>query len=227
MLPFLRSYKKTLIAVCLACLLAGGLVLSIYGEQVIPFAQTITLQGWDYLQENTFLFYLALAILPAFGAPISPFYLAAPALHNGDLLPAFIGCSAALAINTSLGFGMAKGVGRPLCIHFLKKLGYTIPTIPLHQENRAIFLFRITPGLPFCVQNVVLGLAGVAYYRYILISYTIQFAWLAAFLTLGKSITKGNTGLIIAAILMIIALGVGIKMYLSHQQRKHQDINLP
>jgi uncharacterized membrane protein YdjX (TVP38/TMEM64 family) len=58
-------------------------------------------------------------------------------------------------------------------------------------------VFRITPGIPFFLQNYVLGLARVPFRTYFIVSLLAQTAWTFGFVISGGAIFEGNFGLAI------------------------------
>ena len=72
-------------------------------------------------------FFLALAVLPAFGAPVTPFYLLAGASFGTTAaIPIVLG---GLAGNVALSYVMARWVVCPLIVRIVKHLGYDIPVV--------------------------------------------------------------------------------------------------
>ena len=202
----------------------GGCAVILSDAETMSIIRAECEELFAYLQSSPLIFYIALAILPSLGAPMSVFYLTAPAMHDDSFMLPLIGCSIALLSNSSIGFWLAKGIGRPIAIKLMAKLGYKVPEIPKDQEARAVLLLRITPGLPYCIQNVILGLAGIGYWKYILVSWLVGICWIIAFLTLGKSIMEGNAPLIIFGVSLFVALILITRMIRKKANRSSKEL---
>lgn len=226
LIHFLKKRPRLIIAgACLSAvvfLALGGLLLS--SDTVMYELKSAIVWFWEALKVTSpWYYYAALAILPALGAPISPLILLAPALHG---LPIAIGgVAVALFFNISLGYWLTIGIARPLACRIIEFFGYKIPMIRPENERRLIILFRVTPGLPFCVQNVMLGLAGVSYLPYLAISWGIIFVTALGFLTLGESLTQGSGGLVFLAVSLIIVFAVLIKMLRKRTAQSGEDLD--
>jgi len=80
-------------------------------------------------------------------------------------LPAFAFCAVALLVNFTAGYWLARcGVRLPLTRR-LERRGWRIPQLSAGDESMAILILRVTPGVPLCIQNYLLGLAGVKFGR--------------------------------------------------------------
>ncbi|MGE9290433.1 MAG: VTT domain-containing protein [Puniceicoccales bacterium] len=123
-------------------------------------------------------FWIAMTILPAIGAPISLFYLAAGGLFS-PLLAILLGLLALLG-NTTIGYGIGRwALSEVTRGHLLKRWsGMASPS--RINGIRAIILIRAVPGVPFWIQNVGLGAAKLPFVPYLALSVTIQGTFLVA-----------------------------------------------
>jgi len=105
---------------------------------------------------------------------------------------------------------------RPLLQALLKRLDYKIPEVQPGDETGLIVLLRVTPGIPFCVQNYLLGLARAKFVRYLLISFAIQGPLNASFVLFGDALLqgKGKVAFYVVSVIAIILVG-------THLLRKH------
>jgi len=163
-------------------------------------------------------FFLALAVLPAFGAPVTPFYLLAGASFGTTAaIPIVLG---GLAGNVALSYVMARWVVRPLIVRIVKHLGYDIPVVRPEDRWNITLLVRVTPGPPFPVQSYVLGLAGVPFSIYMVISMLVASVFAIGMIFFGESLMHGSSGLLVAGVSMLIAAFVAIRLVRGMVQRR-------
>ena len=79
-----------------------------------------------------------------------------------------------------------------------------------------IVLLRVTPGVPFPVQNYLLGLAAVPFVRYLFVSCLIQLPINGAVIFFGDALLQGKGKIALVSLLLLIALTTG-----AHLARKH------
>lgn len=141
---------------------------------------------------------LAAAVLPLVGMPASPLWFTA-GVRLGTLAGFWL-CTGALLINFTAGYWLARwGLRSSLTLWFSRR-GWRIPEIPAKDEALTILLLRVTPGVPLCVQNYLLGLAGVKFSRYLLLSIPAQAAYALAFVWLGDSLASNALWRLVLAV---------------------------
>ncbi len=154
-------------------------------------------------------FFAAMAILPSFWAPVSPFLLLAGALYE---MPVAIGGSAAaLATNMALSWLLAGKFFRPPFERLVHRFGYSVPELKKESMFTVAVLLRITPGMPFPLQNYLLGLARMPFLWYMGISLPLTLILSLSIVIFGDAILKGNTALILLAISLFVALSLGVR----------------
>ena len=119
------------------------------------------------------VFFTGVALLPACGFPLMAFTLTAgPAfgaqLGLGGVLAAY---GAAVGINLTLTYWLARYALRPWVERLVARAGYKIPHIEEKEHLEVTLLFRITPGPPFFLQSYLLGLGRVAFLTYLWVSW--------------------------------------------------------
>src|SRR5690606_17746202 len=125
-------------------------------------------QGLQLLREGGPVpFFLAMALLPAAGAPLSFFCLTAGSVFGTQLgmFVVMLLSLTAITVNIALSFLLANRALRPPLQFLLTRLGYQLPQVQSGNATDLIVLLRVTPGVPFVVQNYLLGLAGVPFMR--------------------------------------------------------------
>jgi len=157
------------------------------------------------------VFFSAMAVLPGLGVPNSPFALAAGPVFGERLgLPVvtMLGL-AAITFNLTLTYWLARRWLRPLCARLLARLGYTLPAVEKGAVTDLIILIRVTPVVPFFVQNYLLGLAAVPFVRYLCVSVAIQGSLNVAFILFGDALNHGRGKMALTAAFLIAMVAVG------------------
>ncbi|MGN6110920.1 MAG: hypothetical protein ACTHU0_37815 [Kofleriaceae bacterium] len=154
-------------------------------------------------------FFIALAVLPALGAPITPLFLAAGAtfgIHVG-----LIGTALALAANLALCYWIARSRLRGPLEALLRRFGHALPDFraPGRSALRWTLALKLAPGLPGFVKNYGLGAAGVPFPLYFGLSMLITGAYAAALVVLGESLFEHEVGRSVAVAVAIAAVVAG------------------
>ncbi len=173
-------------------------------------------------------FFAALAILPATGIPTTPFFLLAGATFG--LRTGLIGTALAVAVNLALCYLLAQSVLRQLITTALAKFDYEIPELETDKALRFIILVKLTPGVPTFLKNYITALAGVPFGLYMLVCWSITYAYAVSLIVMGESIlerdiNKGITGGIIF-ILVVVLLWYLRRRYQLHQHELNTPTNL-
>jgi uncharacterized membrane protein YdjX (TVP38/TMEM64 family) len=167
-------------------------------------------------------FFLAMAILPAVGAPMSAFTLTAgpvfaPTLGLGLVI---FFALAAITFNMAVSYWLARRAFRPLMEKLFVRLGYVLPRATPGDEVDLIVLLRVTPGIPFPVQNYLLGLAEVPFGKYLLVSCAVQWPINAAFIAFGDALLSGRGKVALIGLSVILALMAGTQLVRKHYGKK-------
>lgn len=164
------------------------------------------------------VFFTAMALLPATGVPLTFFTLTAGSVFSPQLgAPTVIVLSlTAITTNMVLSYLLARRALRPMLEAMVGRLGYKLPQVNSGDVNDMIVLLRVTPGVPFPVQNYLLGLARVPFGRYLAVSALIQLPINAAIVLFGGALLSGKGGIAFYSLLLLLALMVG-----THLVRKH------
>jgi len=163
-------------------------------------------------------FFSAMAVLPSFGVPLLTFMLTAGPAFAGQMgMVAVVGGGlAAITVNFILSYWLARQALRPLLIRLVVRLGYQVPRVEQADMADLIILLRVTPGVPFAVQNYLLGLAEAPVGKYVGISCAICWLTVTAFIVFGDALLNGRGRLIVYAVLLLAALTAA-----THLVRRH------
>ena len=154
--------------------------------------------------------FAAMALLPGAGVPMAPFALAAGPLFGAQLgFPLLMLCGvAAMTANLTGTYWLARRGLRPGLTRVLGRCGYTVPTVDREDITDLIVLLRVTPGVPFFVQNYLLGLADAPFGKYLALSCAIQAPINCGFMLFGDALSQGKGKTILTSVLLIVALTV-------------------
>jgi len=197
--------KLALAAVVLA--VGAGLLLRGVGlaQLVAWFDQFVAL----IRDMGPWVFFAAMALLPAAGAPLSAFNLVAGEAFAPQLtMPGVIVTVAAMiALNLALTYWLARYALRPMLTRLVERYGYSVPRIDARNALTVSLLVRLTPGPPFFFQSYLLGLAEVPFRLYMIVSWLAVLPIALSVVLLGKAAREGSLGKIFAVLgLMVIAV---------------------
>jgi uncharacterized membrane protein YdjX (TVP38/TMEM64 family) len=163
-------------------------------------------------------FFVAMAVLPALGFPMSIFYLAVGSAFAETMgLPGVLAASgAAVFVNVALTYWLAAYGLRPWLVEMIGRTKYKIPELAATDHAQLTLIIRITPGPPFFMQGYLLGLAGVRFFTYQWISWTVAMALGSGVIVFGDAILHGKGR---AAFLGLSAM-VGVTLII-HFLRRH------
>ncbi len=167
-------------------------------------------------------FFAGMALLPAFGFPLSPFTLTAGSVFAPTLgWPVVIGATwVALAINVTVTYVAARWIARPWLEKLVTRLGYTWPSVRAENYWNITVLFRVTPGPPFFVQSAILGLARIPFRIYLIGSTLIGALYGTVFVVFGEALLSGKGKMILVGASAMVALTLGAHLLRRHLARK-------
>jgi uncharacterized membrane protein YdjX (TVP38/TMEM64 family) len=167
-------------------------------------------------------FFSAMAVLPAVAVPLSPFSFTAGSIFGAQLgMPAVVACGLlAITINIVGTYLLASRALRPLLEKLIVRLGYQLPRVEDGDAADLIILMRVTPGMPFPLQNYLLGLARVPFGKYLLISCAVQWPFNTAFIIFGDALLHGKGKVAIIGIGALLALTAGTHLVRRHYGRR-------
>jgi uncharacterized membrane protein YdjX (TVP38/TMEM64 family) len=167
-------------------------------------------------------FFTAAALGPAVGVPSLTFILpAGPAFGERLGMTNVVLLSiAASTVNFILSYWLARRALRPLLEKVVVRLGYDLPKVEAGDTTDMILILRLTPGIPFCVQNYLLGLAEVPFGKFFLLSFLLATPQNAAFVLFGDALLHGKGKMLLYAGGAIVAMVSGTHLLRRHYGRK-------
>lgn len=170
-------------------------------------------QALNYLKAHPWALLAAVATLPGLGFPISPLLL----LVGIALVPRYgmpMTCALGILAQsfcTIWTYLLSSGPLRGL----LRRIVSRRRELPQLNDSNALrlgLILRITPGVPYALQNIVLGIVGMRLKPYLIVSLPTSALWTIGFIVTGGAIFEGRTGLAIAGVLLLIVLVILTKM---------------
>jgi uncharacterized membrane protein YdjX (TVP38/TMEM64 family) len=202
--------KPPLVKLALAAVLVGAVgYLLLRGMNF----KDLGLHGLQYIRDaGPWVFFAAMAILPAFSAPLSAFsIIAGEAFGKQMTIPGVIAASLlAITINLAFTYWLARYALRPVLSKVIGRYGYTVPRITPENALSITLFLRLTPGPPFFMQSYILGLAEVPFGQYMVVSTLCNIPWTIAMVVLGQGIFNGNFKLIMYGIGVIAAASIAV-----------------
>lgn len=153
-------------------------------------------------------FFVAMAVLPAVGAPLLAFILPAGKLFGERFgMPVVVAYSlAAITFNMLFTYWLARWALRPPLARLIDRLGYKLPQVASGDATDLAIILRVTQGIPFLVQNYLCGLAEVPFSKYLLVSCLAGWPAQAAYIVFGQALLEGNGRTILIAVGVLAAL---------------------
>lgn len=209
----MEARKKRLIGVLVGLVCLGGAA-AVAAWQFNLMGEVGRCLDW-VRAEGAVMFFVAMAVLPFFGIPLSPFVLSAGALFAPTLGAwTVIACGmAVMAFNIAVSYWFAAVALRPWMERLVAWLGYRIPQVPADGAWQFTLLLRVVPGVPFFVQNYLLGLARVPFGSFLLISLAVPTLHLSIAVFAGDALAEGSTLKLTIAGLLFAALCVALYFF--------------
>lgn len=211
--------------VFLAVLLLAGVALAGY----FAFQHRAELGEWAHAvtawirAHGPIPFFTGLALLPAFGLPVTAFYLAAGAVF--PLWISLVGTAIGLAVNIAISYWMARKWFRHLIEWLLKKTRYSIPAVAATDHIRLTLFLRLMPGPPFFLQSYILGMVEVPFPTYFFISWSTQVLIASGFIILGSAFYSSDFGRVLIGIVLVILLTIIVQWVRRLLARRNEDRN--
>ncbi|MEO6876753.1 MAG: VTT domain-containing protein [Opitutaceae bacterium] len=163
-------------------------------------------------------FFICMALLPAVGVPVLAFVLTAGPLwgEKMGMGTVMLLSLSALTVNFVMTYFLARYAFRPLLTKLIVRLGYKLPKAEAGDATSFIVIMRVTQGIPYCVQNYLLGLAEVPFGKYFLLTVLLSLPQNAAAIYFGDAIMRGRGGMIAMVGGLLVAL-----VALTHVVRRH------
>lgn len=171
-------------------------------------------RGRAFLENNPWALVAVLATLPGLGFPISPVLVLfglvlAPRYGMPATLATAIVTQGACTIWT---YALAAGPLRDLLTGYVLR-HRELPDLTDRNAIRLGLILRLTPGIPYALQNIVLGILGMRFRHYLVVSIPTTSMWAVGFVATGGAIFKGQIGWAITGFVILIVLVLATRMW--------------
>jgi uncharacterized membrane protein YdjX (TVP38/TMEM64 family) len=165
-------------------------------------------------------FFAIMAVLPAFGVPLTPLFILAGATFGRRV--GLVGAELALVANLTACYWIARGGMQRWLKAALRKFGHELPDLSRKDKRAVRFIVgtKLAPGVPAFVKHYGLGAAGVPFPLYLGWSMLISGIYGALLVLVGESLLEHrfNRGVIVLGVLL--ALGIGIAWWQRRRARE-------
>jgi uncharacterized membrane protein YdjX (TVP38/TMEM64 family) len=206
--------KRKLPVVKLVVAMVAGLAIAIVMLRGVE-PRAVVERGMAVIREaGPWIFFAAMAVLPAVGMPLSFFTISA-----GEAFASQMGMSGVIAatlgviaINLALGYWVARYALRPVLCGLLARYGYSVPTVTSENALQVALLVRLTPGPPYALQTGILGVAELPFRLYMIVSWLAVLPWAVGAIILGRSLFSGNVGGIFVGVGVLVVAVVAVQL---------------
>lgn len=153
-------------------------------------------------------FFIALAILPGLGLPTTPFFVLAGATFSPWVN--VLGISLSLAAHVTICYWLARSWLRGWVEWLLQRIGYSMPHLQDRDALRFALLIKMAPGLPTFLKNYAIGMSGISFWPYFMVTFGVTGCYAAVFATMGDSIMERDFGMGLISAALFIAIIVAL-----------------
>ena len=218
-IPWVKLAVVAVGAVVGLAVVAGLLLRHSSLHEVVERARSLAEQGMAFIRSaSPWAFFTGLALLPALGVPVLAFILSAGPLWAEKLGMGHVILYSllALTVNFTLTYCLARWAFRPLLTKLVTRLGYQLPRAEEGDATSLIVIMRVTQGIPYCVQNYLLGLAEVPFGKYFLWTAVLSLPQNVAAILFGDAIMHGKGRMVAMVAGLLVALVAA-----THLVRRH------
>lgn len=203
--------------------LIGLVAATAFAAQEVPTAPPLASTSADGLppwaraalesirQAPPLLFFAALVVATFLPFPVALFYLTAGVAYG--VAPALGWIAGSLVVSNVLIHTASRTFLRPTLEALVARRGHRIPRFDSGlDEALFITLIRLTPGIPYFLQNLILAVAQLDLMRFVVLSVGIQMIYVTGFVVLGRSALDGQLGWAIGGLALIVAVAAGARV---------------
>ncbi len=148
------------------------------------------------------VFYLAFALFTLVGLPSTPFFIIGGATFA--LWENLIGSSLGMLLHFLLAFQISSKWMRRTISTWLEVHGMTAPGVEPDNEWKVALMIKFAPGPPMFVKSYLMGVTGMSFKPFIIVSMPATWTYAVAWLTLGKSAMEGSVGWFLGGMALLI-----------------------
>ncbi len=165
--------------------------------------------GTKFMEKIPMVCYaLVIMLLPIFMLPITPLLvLAAARAGEEGLLYVLCWCWTGVVANILVSYFVSRKFGDCVRVKLCER-GIKVPEIPSEDQCAITFLLRMIPGNPLSVQNYLLGLARIPFFKYAVVSIPVQMVQTFGYVYFGDGVFGGKARHIVGALAFFAVLAV-------------------
>jgi len=210
-----RRLRRNLALLCIPAAVSALAVFLLWQSQPeVGYWIGLLEDGRVFLEAHPWALIAVLATLPGLGFPISPvlvFFGVVLAPRYG--MPATLALAiAAQGLCTIWTYALAAGPLRGLLRSYVLR-HRELPELTEGNTIRLGLILRLTPGIPYALQNIVLGILGMRLRPYLLVSLPTTSLWTVGFVITGGAILKGQIGWALTGVVILIVLVLATRMW--------------
>ena len=172
--------------------------------------------GWkqveDFLRSRPLLLFAVLVILPALPAPVSPLLFLAGTVWSDRPVLACAICLLGMALNMTWTYWAAAKPGRGGVEKLMARMNVKVPELPRDNHLQMVLILRLTPGMPFFVQNYLLGFFRVPFWEYLAVSMSCSGLVACGVVLSGAGLSDGNLAPVMTGAGLIVVGAVLVQM---------------
>jgi uncharacterized membrane protein YdjX (TVP38/TMEM64 family) len=167
-----------------------------------------------FLRSHPWWLFLGLVVLPGFPVPTSALLLLAGSVWGGQPFQACAISLLAMALNMSWTYWAAAVPGRGVVERWLATGAFRVPAVPKGNQLRLLLVLRLTPGIPFFIQNYLLGFMRAPFRLYLPVSLACNSMFAVGFVLSGAGIGGGNLKPLMTGVGLIVVAVIAVQMTL-------------
>jgi uncharacterized membrane protein YdjX (TVP38/TMEM64 family) len=186
---------------------AGSILLLTKAGITLEDLKTLASRSIEWMGQYPLLAYAILVLSAGIPVPLSPVILVAAVLFTsryGILASALI-CYSGMVLGMIWTYFLSAYALRNLFERILLRFANRFPEIPEHHRVKVAWAVRITPGIPWFLQNYFLGVSKVPFWPYLGVGMAVQAFFTPAFVIGGGALFEGKAVWFIAALLLLAA----------------------
>ena len=148
------------------------------------------------------VFYLAFALLTLMGLPATPFFLVGGATF--PLWQNLLGTTLGMTLHFTLAYLISSRWLRKTIRRVLENRGIAPPKVDPGNEWKVACMIKFAPGVPMFLKSYIMGVAGIPWKVFMVVSMPATWIYALAFLTLGKSAMEGSSGWFLGGLALLV-----------------------
>jgi len=165
----------------------------------------------EALRGRPWWLFAALVLLPGLPVPMSALLVLTGVVWSRQPVMACGITLAAMALNMTWTYWLAAVPARSVVARLLASSGARLPELPRDNHMKLLLVLRLTPGVPFFIQNYLLGFFRVPFRSYLPLSIACAGMVACGIVLSGAGIGGGNLKPLISGVGLIVVGTVAVK----------------